>query len=117
MRSKPIRYGIRCWMLVSNPSQYIFNVIPYLAKAVVLLKLAMTKRLYNKNKRDTRRLRILHSIEEVSLRITNSPLVYYKGGGKGPQNTISYKKCNLHLKQMNKPKIKLISWINNPRPR
>jgi hypothetical protein len=114
MRSKPIRYGIRCWMLVSNPSQYIFNVIPYLAKAVVLLKLARTKRLYNKNKRDTRRLRIFHIIEGVSLRATNSSLYTTRGKGRG-LSIFSCKKCNLHLKQMNKLKIKLIGWMNNPR--
>lgn len=31
--AKPTRYGIKCWAAVSNPSRYIYNIIPYLGKS------------------------------------------------------------------------------------
>jgi hypothetical protein len=43
------------------------------------------------------------------------PLIYYKGGGKA-SSTLSCKKHNFNLKQMNKAEINLIGRMNNTRP-
>jgi hypothetical protein len=57
----------------------------------------------------------LHNIEGDDFESHHLLLIYYKGGGKA-SNTFSCKKCIFNLKQMNKTKIKIIGWMNNPRP-
>jgi hypothetical protein len=57
----------------------------------------------------------LYNNEGVRLRATDTPL-YTVRGREGASSTISCKKYNLHFKQMNKAKIKLIGLVNNPRP-
>jgi len=39
--AKPTKYGIKCWAAVSNPSRYIYNVIPYLGKSGGEVELAL----------------------------------------------------------------------------
>lgn len=43
--AKPTRYGIKVWALFSNPSRYIFNLIPYLGKSGVTLEFGQGERI------------------------------------------------------------------------
>jgi hypothetical protein len=69
----------------------------------------------DKNKRDIDNLQVLHNIEGGELESQPLPLIYYKGGRKA-SNTLSCKRRNFNLKQMNKTRIKLIGRMNNLRP-
>jgi hypothetical protein len=69
----------------------------------------------DKNKRDIDNLQVLHNIEGGEFENQPLPLIYYKGGGKA-SNTLSCKKRNFNLKQINKTEIKLIVRMNNTRP-
>jgi hypothetical protein len=69
----------------------------------------------DKNKRDIDNLQVLYNIERGELRANSFPLYTTREGGKA-SSTLSCKKRNFNLKQMNKTKIKIIGRMNNPRP-
>jgi hypothetical protein len=58
---------------------------------------------------------VLHNIEGGKFENQPLHLIYYKRGGKA-SSTLSCKKRNFNLKQMNKTEIKLIGRMNNLRP-
>jgi hypothetical protein len=60
-------------------------------------------------------VRIFAYIEGGEFENQPLPFIYYNGGGKA-SSTLSCKKRNFNLKQMNKTEIKLIGRMNNPRP-